>query len=104
MPITVNGTRPLEIGRDGTVTQDGVAVGKLEVVDFANTAALSKQGSSYFRATDPAQRPTAASGTTVEQGQLEASNTGSAEAAVRSVEALSQTTISSWSASPSRSA
>lgn len=76
-------TRPLEISGDGTITQDGVVAGKLELVDFTSTAGLSKQGSTYFRISDPALRPTAAPGTTLEQGHLESSNTGSAEAAVR---------------------
>jgi len=89
-PLTVQGTRPLEIGRDGTITQDGVVTGKLEIVDFATTAGLSKQGSSYFRIADPALKPTAAGETSVEQGQLEAANTGSAEAAVRLVSVMRQ--------------
>ncbi len=89
-PLTVQGTRPLEISSDGTVTQDGVVVGKLEIVDFTSTAGLSKQGSNYFRVTDPAVLPGAASGTTVEQGHLEASNTGTAESAVRLVSVMRQ--------------
>ena len=89
-PITVQGTRPLEIARDGTVTQDGVVTGKLEIVNFATTAGLAKQGSSYFRIADPALRPTATAETSVEQGQLEAANTGSAEAAVRLVSVMRQ--------------
>jgi flagellar basal-body rod protein FlgF len=89
-PLTVQGTRPLEISSDGTVTQDGVVVGKLEIVDFTSTAGLSKQGSNYFRVTDPTVLPGAASGTTVEQGRLEASNTGTAESAVRLVSVMRQ--------------
>jgi flagellar basal-body rod protein FlgF len=88
--ITVRGNRPLEIARDGTITQDGVATSKLEIVDFAATAGLSKQGSNYFRIADPSLRPTAASGSIVQQGQLEAANTGSAEAAVRLVSVMRQ--------------
>ena len=89
-PLTVQSARPLEISSDGTVTQDGVAVGKLEVVDFTSTAGLSKQGNNYFRVTDPSVRPAAAAGTSVEQGHLEASNTGSAEGAVRLVSVMRQ--------------
>jgi flagellar basal-body rod protein FlgF len=89
-PVTVQGTRPLEIARDGTITQDGAVTGKLEIVDFASTAGLSKQGSSYFRITDPSLRPTVSTNTSVEQGQLEAANTGSAEAAVRLVSVMRQ--------------
>jgi flagellar basal-body rod protein FlgF len=89
-PLTLQATRPLEISSDGTVTQDGVVAGHLEIVDFTSTAGLSKQGSSYFRVTDPVARPAAPSGTSVEQGHLEASNTGSAEAAVRLVSVMRQ--------------
>lgn len=89
-PLTLQATRPLEISSDGTVTQDGVVAGHLEIVDFTSTAGLSKQGGNYFRVTDPAMRPTAPSGTSVEQGRLEASNTGSAEAAVRLVSVMRQ--------------
>ena len=88
--LTLQAARPLEISSDGTLTQDGVVTGKLEIVDFTSTAGLSKQGSNYFRVTDPAMRPTAPSGTSVEQGHLEASNTGSAEAAVRLVSVMRQ--------------
>ena len=89
-PLTLVPTRPLEIASDGTVTQDGVVTGKLEIVDFTSTAGLSKQGSNYFRVNDPAVRPTAASETSVEQGHLETSNTGTAESAVRLVNVMRQ--------------
>ena len=90
VPLTLQATRPLEISSDGTVTQDGVVTGKLEIVDFSSTAGLSKQGSNYFRANDPAVLPTAPSGTSVEQGNLETSNTGTAESAVRLVSVMRQ--------------
>jgi flagellar basal-body rod protein FlgF len=90
LPITIQAARPLDISSDGTMTQDGVVAGKLEIVDFTSTAGLSKQGGNYFRVSDPAVRPAAASGTSVEQGQLEASNTGSAEGAVRLVSVMRQ--------------
>ena len=89
-PLTLQAARPLDISSDGTVTQDGVVAGKLEIVDFTSTAGLSKQGSNYFRVTDPAMRPAAASGTSVAQGHLEASNTGTAEAAIRLVSVMRQ--------------
>ena len=46
-PITLQAARPLDISSDGTITQDGVVAGKLEIVDFTSTAGLSKQGSNY---------------------------------------------------------
>jgi flagellar basal-body rod protein FlgF len=51
---------------------------------------LAKQGASYFRVTDPAVRPAAPSGTAVEQGKREASNTGTADSAVRLVSIMRQ--------------
>lgn len=89
-PLTLQATRPIEIARDGTVTQDGTLIGQLAVVDFSSTAGLSKQGSNYFRVADPTIRPTAPSSTVVEQGKLESSNTGAAEAAVRLISVMRQ--------------
>ena len=88
--LALQAGRPLDISSDGTVTQDGVPAGQLEIVDFTSTAGISKQGSNYFRINDPAVLPSAATNTTVEQGQLETSNTGSAESAVRLVSVMRQ--------------
>ena len=88
--LTVQLGRGVEIAADGTVTQDGNPIGKLEVVDFTSAADLTKQGANYFRALDPAAKPGTATGTSVEQGNLEASNTGTAESAVRLVNVMRQ--------------
>jgi flagellar basal body rod protein FlgG len=85
-PLTVQSSSPIEISSDGTVRQDGNVIGQLSIVDFTSTA-LSKQGNNYFRAVgQPASRADA----TVEQGKLEASNSGTADAAVRLVAILRQ--------------
>jgi flagellar basal body rod protein FlgG len=89
-PLTLQPARPIEISGNGTVTQDGAVIGQLDVVDFTSTAGLSKQGSNYFRLMDPAVRPTAPSGALVEQGKLESSNSGPAEAAVRLIGVMRQ--------------
>jgi flagellar basal-body rod protein FlgF len=88
-PLVLQSARPIEITADGTVRQDGNAIGQLQVVDFTSTAALDKQGNTYFRTLDPAAAP-ATAGASVEQGKLEASNSGSAESAVRLVGILRQ--------------
>ena len=88
--LTLQASSPVEIANDGTVQQDGNVIGQLEIADFPNTGGLVKQGSNYFRITDPALKPSAASGASVEQGGLEASNTGSAEAAVRLISVMRQ--------------
>ena len=90
LPITLQATRPARHFQRRNRNSGWCGRGQLEIVDFTSTAGLSKQGSNYFRVTDPAVRPTAPSGTSVEQGQLEASNTGSAEGAVRLVSVMRQ--------------
>jgi len=87
-PIVLQSARPVDISRDGTVIQDGAVVGQLEIADFKNSAGLSKQGSNYFRVTDPSVRSATPGSASVEQGKLEGSNTGSAEAAVRLVSVM----------------
>jgi flagellar basal-body rod protein FlgF len=86
VPIKATSQTPIQISPTGTVQQDGQTLGQLEVVDFANTTALNKVGSSYFRVTDPAVKPAPVLNASVEQGQIEASNVSPAESAVRLVE------------------
>jgi flagellar basal-body rod protein FlgF len=89
-PLTAQSSLPIEISRDGTLTQGGQPIGQLEIADFTSAGALNKQGGNYFRASDPTVKPPAPSGTTVEQGKLEGSNTGTAESAVRLVTIMRQ--------------
>ena len=51
-PVPLQHGRPFEIAVDGTISQAGLVVGKLEVVDFTGAAGLVKQGASYFRPGD----------------------------------------------------
>jgi len=88
--LTIDATLPVEIAKDGTVGQNGKVIGQLELADFTSTAGLVKQGSNYVRSADPAVTASRASGASVEQGKLEGSNTGSAEAAVRLVSVMRQ--------------
>lgn len=89
-PVALQSGRPFDIAADGTVRQDGLVVGKLEIVDFTGSSGLAKQGANYFRPGDPSVRPSAPAATSVEQGKLEDSNTGSADAAVRLVSVMRQ--------------
>jgi flagellar basal-body rod protein FlgF len=84
--LTLAPERPVEITDDGSIQQDGAPAGQLEVVDLPAGAALTKQSGAYFR-TGATPTPSSAS---VEQGRLEASNTGSAESAVRLVSLMRQ--------------
>ena len=88
-PIVLNSARTFQISSDGTVTQDGNLIGQLELCDFPGTDRLTKQGANYFRISDHNVKPAAAS-VKLAQGQLENSNSGAAEAAVRLVTVLRQ--------------
>jgi flagellar basal-body rod protein FlgF len=85
-PLQTQSSSPMEIGNDGTVKQDGVVLGRLELVDFP-VGALTKQGASLFRPVE-GSTPTAAVSTQVQQGKLEGSNVPSAESAVRLVSVM----------------
>lgn len=80
---------PIEVAPDGTVTQQGQSLGRLDIVSF-DDAALAKQGNNYFRAADGAAGAKAATGVDVQQGKLEGSNVGTAESAVRLVGVMRQ--------------
>jgi flagellar basal-body rod protein FlgF len=78
---------PLEVNADGSVSQAGQALGQLEIVDFTDRAGLAKQGDTYFRTADA---PAPAANVAVRQGQLEDSNSGGPEGAVRLVSLMRQ--------------
>jgi flagellar basal-body rod protein FlgF len=88
--VTLQASLPIDISSDGSIQQGGQTVGQLSVADFPGAAGLLKQGSNYFRAADPSQAPAAASGVSVEQGKLEDSNAGSAQAAISVVSVMRQ--------------
>jgi flagellar basal-body rod protein FlgF len=88
--MKLQSARPIDIAADGTVRQDGNIIGKLEIADFSSTAGLIKQGSNYFRMADPSVGASAPSGTSIQQGKLEASNTSAAEASIRLISVMRQ--------------
>jgi flagellar basal-body rod protein FlgF len=88
-PFKASPSRPIEVGRDGDITQDGGSLGKIKLADFTNTAGLTKQGNSYFQ-NNTALDPTDASGAAVLQGKLEASNVSASHGAVRIVGLMRQ--------------
>lgn len=87
--VTTQSGAPLEVTTDGTVRQDGQSLGQLDVVGFKDNAELNKQGANYFYKIDP-KTATVAASAEVRQGQVEDSNVGSAEAAVRLVSVMRQ--------------
>lgn len=89
-PIQVQSGKPIEISSDGTVTQDGQALGQLQVVNFASTQSLAKVGNTCFRNTDPKNVAVAATQVEIDQGKIEGSNVPVAQAAMRLVGMMRQ--------------
>ena len=78
---------PVEVETNGTVSQGGRAVGKLEVVTFGE-GEVNKEGANYYAAL-PGSVPRAAKGSVL-QGKLESSNVAAPESAVRLVAIMRQ--------------
>jgi len=89
-PIKVSSGKPIVIGKDGSVSQDGQALGKLEIDDFKSTDSLKKLSGSAFQNTDPQNAPVPAANVQVEQGKVETSNVAVPEAAMRLVGMMRQ--------------
>ena len=88
--LAITSGKAVEIGKDGSVRQDGRTLGQLELVDFKSTDSLKKAGGACFQNADPRNLPVAATDVRVEQGQTEASNVAVPEAAMRLVGVMRQ--------------
>ncbi len=85
-PLTLTPGATLVVGADGTVSQNGAALGQLEVVNFADPNQLQKAAGANFQNPDPQNIvPQAAPNVQVAQGQLESSNASPTESAARMV-------------------
>jgi flagellar basal-body rod protein FlgF len=72
-PITVNATGgPLSVSREGSISQDGVILGKLKTVQFQTPGALERMGSNLWKATD--EQPQPATDVRIAAGMVEGSN------------------------------
>jgi len=89
-PIPLDPARPVDIGTDGVIQQDGSQVAQIAVVNFSDPSLLVKRGSAYFAADLSAITPNPAPDTEVLQGKLEAANSQPAESAVRLVNVMRQ--------------
>ena len=94
-PIKVDPTQPVDIAKDGVVTQGGQQIGQIETNQIPSAAnALGKLGNSYFalvsKEPDKAGAVSKAADAEVLQGQLEQSNVPVADAAVRLVSVMRQ--------------
>ncbi len=86
--LTVQPGSPIDVARDGSVRQNGQDLGTLQVSAFNENTELTKQGMNYFFNADP--KAVKASGAEVQQGTLEKSNVGAAEASVRLISIMRQ--------------
>jgi flagellar basal body rod protein FlgG len=89
-PIRLDPTKPIEIEKNGMVTQEGNPVGQIQVADFKQTDKLSKHGGSYFKFGGDAADRILAPATEVHQGLIESSNVSTSEVAVRIVGVMRQ--------------
>ncbi len=83
--IQLDRTRPVSIGSDGTITQEGQAVGRLEVVEFENPYVLRKFGKNLFVSTGP--EPVSARAARVVAGALERSSADAVRELIAMIEA-----------------
>jgi len=88
--IQVAPGKSISIAPDGTVSQDGQSVGKIQVVNFKSTDSLQKMGNTCFQNTDVKNVPVDSAEAQVQQGKIEASNVPVAEGAMRLVGMMRQ--------------
>jgi flagellar basal-body rod protein FlgF len=88
-PLKTDPSLPLKVAMDGSVSQNGQAIGQVHLVDFKESSALSKQGSNYYQNIS-GQPPVDATDAQVYQGKVEASNVSAAHGAVRLVNVTRQ--------------
>jgi len=74
---------PTTIGPDGTVSVNGAVAGKIKLVEFPAGTAMESVGKTYYSA--PAKSDTAATKSTMSQGNLESSNVNPVASAVELV-------------------
>jgi flagellar basal-body rod protein FlgF len=88
--LTVDPAQPLEIGRDGTVSQGGQTIGRIALAPVAAASGIHRLGRSYFALTSPQAPAASLKDTVVLQGYQEQSNVDPAASAVRLITVLRQ--------------
>jgi flagellar basal-body rod protein FlgG len=74
-PIRITSPAEITINSNGEISQDGLPVASIRVVEFVDLGLIEKEGFTLFRMIDPTQpAPMQARQTTMEQGALEGSN------------------------------
>jgi len=83
-PLQANTSQPVEVSRDGEITQNGKSIGRIKLDEFESPAGLTKFGASYFSNTT-GKEPVEATGAQIYQGKIETSNVSASHGAVRIV-------------------
>jgi flagellar basal-body rod protein FlgF len=83
-PFQANSSQPVQVSRDGEISQNGNSIGRIKFAAFPEPMNLLKQGSNYFR-NNTTLEPAAAKDIQVFQGKIEASNVSASHGAVRIV-------------------
>jgi flagellar basal-body rod protein FlgF len=83
-PFKANTSQPLDVSRDGEISQNGNSIGRIKIVEFADSSSLTKRGANDFLNTT-GQEPVDSTATQVYQGKIEASNVSASHGAVRIV-------------------
>jgi len=87
-PVKLDRSRSIDVDRDGAVKVGGRSVGRIQIADFDEPAALSKKAGTYFHMPDPARLQPRPGKAEVYQGRLESSNVSAPETAVRLINVM----------------
>lgn len=88
-PVHLDPTKPFVVSASGEISQEGAAVGSLQVVDVNTVDALTKRGGTYFMLSSSGNAAPAQD-VQILQGKIESSNVESSGAAVKLVGVLRQ--------------
>jgi flagellar basal-body rod protein FlgF len=80
------GSGPVELDGEGRLGQNGIAVGRLRLVEFADRSRLAKLGRSLYQPLPEDLQPDPAEQTRVRQGMLETANAQVVDMMVRLIE------------------
>jgi len=85
--LSLDAVHPVQVSPAGEVSQNGQALGQLAVARFPTPGSLVKTAGTYYTASE---KPQAADGTSVLQGNIEGSNVNSPNSAVRLIDIMRQ--------------
>jgi flagellar basal-body rod protein FlgF len=83
-PFKANAAQPIQVSRDGEISQTGNSIGRIKLAEFQNPSGLAKYGANYF-SNATGQEPVDATDAQIFQGKIEASNVSASHGAVRIV-------------------